>query len=73
MINNIPMIFFKSKRGMSFINKAGAPNKRKTADTLGVQQRRDQFVIGPNVAFQKSQREAVWDKKRKKKKNQQKQ
>lgn len=29
------MIFFKSKRGMSFINKAGAPNKRKTADSSG--------------------------------------
>ena len=28
-------LFFKSKRGMSFISRAGAPNKRKIADSFG--------------------------------------
>ena len=38
---------------MSFINKAGALNRRKTTDPSGCLAEKGHFVIGPHVAFQK--------------------
>lgn len=73
MIKNIPMIFFKSKRGMSFINQAGAPNKRQTADSLVCLAEKGSVCHRTECGLPESQREAGWAKKKERKKNQQKQ
>lgn len=61
------MIFFKSKRGMSFINKAGAPTKRKTADSFGCLAEKGSVRHRTECGLPESQREAGWAKKRRKK------
>lgn len=56
---------FKSKRGMSFINKAGAPDRRRTTDLSGHLAEKGQSVIGPHVAFQKVKEKHTGPKKKK--------
>lgn len=60
------MILFKSKSEMSFIHKAGASNKRKTADSSGCLAEKGSVCHRTTCSLPESQREAGWARKKKK-------